>query len=341
MLAADADTTAGADDGLTSTYDDELLDAHYATGDGRGNENIGLTAVHVVFHAEHNGLVDQIKDVVLATNDPAFLSQWLVDGTAPAEFPATPEDVSALQWDGERLFQAARFSTEMQYQHLVFEEFARRVQPDIDAFAEYNSEINPAIVAEFAHTVYRFGHSMLTDTVARTNPDGTPNDIGLIEAFINPLAFAESGPTQTEAAGAIVRGMTNQVGNEIDEFVTDALRNNLLGLPLDLASINIARGRDAGIPSLNAARKEFFQDTGDAALEPYANWVDFREGITHPESLVNFIAAYGTHPTIMKAETLKEKRAAASLIVTSWEETGRRPTRLLGLLERNGGVGDE
>ncbi len=36
----------------------------------------------------------------------------------------------ASGWDyGERLFQAARFVTEMQYQHLVFEEFARKLVP--------------------------------------------------------------------------------------------------------------------------------------------------------------------------------------------------------------------
>ena len=45
-----------------------------------------------------------------------------------------------------------------------------------------------------------------------------------------------------------MRGMTRQGGNEIDEFKTEALRNNLLGLPLDLAAINLARGRDTGIP---------------------------------------------------------------------------------------------
>ncbi len=48
----------------------------------------------------------------------------------------------------------------------------------------------------------------------------------------------------------IIRGMSRQVGNEIDEFVVEALRNNLVGLPLDLAALNIARGRDTGIPTL-------------------------------------------------------------------------------------------
>ena len=73
----------------------------------------------------------------------------------------------------------------MQYQHLVFEEFARKVQPQVDVFlAEgqgYNTDINPAIVAEFAHVVYRFGHSMLTETVDRFDPSfnviGNPNGL--------------------------------------------------------------------------------------------------------------------------------------------------------------------
>ena len=71
------------------------------------------------------------------------------------------------------------------------------------------------------------------------------------------------------AAGAIIRGMTRQIGNEIDEFVTDVLRNKLLGMPLDLATINLARGRDVGTPPLNAAREKFFAETGDTLLKPY------------------------------------------------------------------------
>lgn len=107
---------------------------------------------------------------------------------------------------------------------------------------------------------YRFGHSMLTETVARTDIDMQSGDIDLISAFLNPVAFNQiNGATVTDdqAIGAIVRGMTRQVGNEIDEFITDALRNNLIGLPLDLGALNIARGRDTAMPTLNQAREQF------------------------------------------------------------------------------------
>ena len=63
---ADAIPTSATDAlAATGSYDDELLDAHYIAGDGRVNENIGLTAVHAIFHSEHNRLVEQTKDVLL------------------------------------------------------------------------------------------------------------------------------------------------------------------------------------------------------------------------------------------------------------------------------------
>ncbi|MFS2199976.1 peroxidase family protein [Pseudomonas sp. Pseusp3] len=315
-LLPDADNIVGGTP-APGFYDNELLDAHYIAGDGRVNENIGLTTVHSIFHHEHNRLVDHTKDVVLATaasGDVSFLNEWLLTPVT-----AVPADTSTLDWNGERLFQTAKFGTEMQYQHLVFEEFARTIQPMVDPFFApgqvYDTAIDPSIVAEFAHTVYRFGHSMLLEQVDRLDPNFASSDIGLIQAFLNPLEFAGSGPTPEQAAGAIVRGVTRQVGNEIDEFVTEALRNNLLGLPLDLPAINLARGRDTGIPSLNAARREFYLPTGDAELKPYTSWADFVQHMKHPESLINFIAAYGTHPTITAATTLADKRAAAADLV--------------------------
>ena len=64
----------------------------------------------------------------------------------------------------------------MQYQHLVFEEFARKIQPNINVFLVpdgFDTTIDPSIVAEFAHVVYRFGHSMLTETIDRFDPTFT------------------------------------------------------------------------------------------------------------------------------------------------------------------------
>lgn len=305
-------------------YDDELLDAHFIAGDGRANENIGLTAVHHIFHSEHNRLLQHTKDVVLASNDLAFINEWLVtDLPNLAAIPTTPEGLAALNWDGERLFQAAKFGTEMQYQHLVFEEFARKIQPNINVFLVpdgFDVTIDPSIVAEFAHVVYRFGHSMLTESIDRFDPTFTENHIGLIEGFLNPLQFRNNGTDAAVdddiAAGAIVRGMTRQAGNEIDEFVTSALRNNLLGLPLDLATINLARGRDTGVPSLNEARRQFYEATNhDVLLKPYESWVDFAGHLKHEASIINFVAAYGTHALITGQTTLEGKRDAAMTLI--------------------------
>jgi Ca2+-binding RTX toxin-like protein len=306
-------------------YDQALLDAHFITGDGRGNENIGLTAVHHVFHAEHNRLMTHTQEVVLATRDTTFINEWLDSDLTAEQVAAIPTDSAALvafagtlNWDGERLFQAAKFGTEMQYQHLVFEEFARKIQPNINVFLVpdgFDVTLNPSIVAEFAHVVYRFGHSMLTEAIDRFDPAFADESIGLIEGFLNPIEFSTLG--SDEMAGAIIRGMTRQVGNEIDEFVTSALRNNLLGLPLDLATINLARGRDTGVPSLNAARREFYDVTNqDAFLKPYESWVDFAGNLKNEVSIINFIAAYGTHSLVANETTIEGKRDAAVTLIT-------------------------
>lgn len=294
-----------ADDGNPLTYDDEMLGAHFMAGDGRINENIGLVAVHHVFHAEHNRLTEHIKDII-STEDPTMVPEWQLEPGA---------------WNGERIFQAARFVTEMEYQHLAFEEFARKVQPMVNPFGGggtgYRTTIDPAIRAEFAHAVYRFGHSMLNESVDRIRADGTRDDISLLDAFLNPPRFFDGAIDARQAAGNIVRGMTRQVGNELDEFVTEALRNQLLGLPLDLATLNLTRARDTGIPGLNAARRSFHAATGNSALAPYESWTDLGFNLKHRESLVNFVAAYGTHPTIAGAGTVAARRAAAALLVAA------------------------
>ncbi|MBU9697664.1 hypothetical protein GU927_007370 [Rhodobacteraceae bacterium HSP-20] len=323
-ISAPGSQSADARGNLT-TYDNELLDRHFIVGDGRGNENIALTAIHTIFHSEHNRQIEAVKTSLIAgATTPEglrLLNEFLV-----VDVEAAPATGATLVWDGARLFQTARFSTEMVYQHLVFEEFVRSIAPQIDPFVFSNSvEIPVGISQEFAQVVYRFGHSMLNETVDMFGLTQAAGALGidkmdLFDAFLNPVAFEAQGVDAHDAAGAILLGMTRQHGNEIDEFLTTALRNNLVGLPLDLAALNIARARETGIPSLNEARSQFFEQTGNTYVKPYESWTDFAANIKNPMSVINFIAAYGTHPTILAATTMDAKRDAAIKLVLGGED---------------------
>src|SRR5205814_2296450 len=57
--------------------------------------------------------------------------------------------------------------------------------------------------------------------------------------------------------------------------------------------------------------------TKDPTLAPYKNWVEFRFALRHDQSFVNFVAAYGNHPTITGATTVAAKRLAAQALVTA------------------------
>ena len=339
----DADTVAGGslDPVALGEYDNELLDIHFICGDGRCNENIALTAIHQIFHSEHDRLIGDIQATLDLPENAGLLARFQAtncDFGCATNITGNPDVRTTFKY-GERLFQAARFVTEMEYQHLVFEEFARKVQPAInpfEAFAFNQTDVNPAITAEFAHAVYRFGHSMLTESINRVNADGSPNNIPLLSGFLNPASYYDGGTAgaldSRAAATSIFMGMSDEVGNEIDEFVTNTLRNNLLGLPLDLPSINMTRARSEGIPSLNNVRKQIFAATNDGQLAPYGNWVSFGQALKHPESLINFIAAYGTHLNIMTLDPdgpgpilaggLVARRTAAEQIVNGTELPG-------------------
>jgi Ca2+-binding RTX toxin-like protein len=124
--------------------------------------------------------------------------------------------------------------------------------------------------------------------------------------------------------------MTRQVSSEIDEILTPAVQQALLGQPQDLAAINIMRGRDLGIPALNNLRRnlsngiatdlanlqqKLLANPGDAVLQEkidktislqlgltaYSSWNDFAKNLIHPDALVNFLAAYSFDGNLDKA----------------------------------------
>lgn len=272
---------------------------HYVAGDGRVNENFGLTSIHHVFHEEHNYQVDNIidalhrQDIVSGDATHASLHGFQVNtGVMNAAGDYLNGDGS-IAWDQDKMFNAAKLVVEMEYQHAAVDQYARNVTPNIQEFGAYSTNVNSAISLEYSQAAFRFGHSTLRETIDTIDPSGglTGKIMGyaLKEAFLAPEKFADVG------ASGIILGMTHQQMNEVDEFVTPALNQGLLGQPLDLAAINIARGRDLGIPTLN----EFRHAIG---LTEYSSWNDFGQNMQHPTSLANFIAAYAFDGDMAKAQ---------------------------------------
>ena len=285
-------------------YDNELLDVHLIGGDGRLNENYTLTTVHTVFFAEHNRLVSDIQALV-ASRGASY----------------------AAQWTGEMYFQAAKLVNEAQYQRVVFDEYVRALTPNLDAYSGYVGTLDPAISNEFAHSVFRFGHSQSSPSVQLLFPSGALSNSSLISCFLNPLVFSTfTGSLDNEGsiayATALLSGMVRQRSNEIDEFMTTELRNSLLGTPLDLATLNIARGRDIGIPSLNSVRTTLFAQTGEASLAPYVSWTDLgnhllNRGNNSAGTLKNLIMAYAGEEVQAYQSTYTPEQWA-SLRTSNW-----------------------
>ena len=283
----------------------ESVGDHYLAGDGRVNENIGLTTIHHVFHEEHNYQVRNIENaileqdaraVVLGDSTHSVAHYWQADTSngidAAGNFLTADGKIS---WDEGKLFDAAKLTVEMEYQHAAVDQYARTITPDIPEFVGYNSGTNATVSLEYAQGAFRFGHSTMRETIDYLDPaggiTGKVMSIALEQAFLNPALFAQKG------AASIAMGLTHQQMNEIDELLTPAMNQGLLGQPLDLAAINIARGRDIGLATLN----DFREGVG---LLRYTSWSDFGANMVHPESLVNFIAAYSFDGDVSKAAAI-------------------------------------
>jgi Ca2+-binding RTX toxin-like protein len=292
---------------------------HYIAGDGRVNENFGLTSIHHVFHEEHNYQVGNFMDALhreaISTGSFNNLHGFQIDtNTGAVNAKGDYIDASGnVTWDLDKMFNAAKLVVEMEYQHAAVDQYARNVTPNIQEFVGYSPDKDPSVTLEFAQSIFRWGHSTLRETIDTIDPShgltGKIMGYALRDAFLNPDKYMDLGPA------SIIMGMTHQQMNEVDEFVTPALNQGLLGQPLDLAAINIARGRDIGIPTLNAFREAL-------GLSTYTSWTDFGNNMQHPSSLVNFIAAYSFDGDLTAAQAVLDGADAGDLDALAFLEGG-------------------
>jgi hypothetical protein len=200
----------------------------FQAGDIRVNENIELISMQTLFMREHNRLADQISKGNASLTD-------------------------------EQVFQQARKIVIGELQAITYGEFLPALLGGnvLKPYSGYKAEVNPGIANEFAAAAFRFGHSMLGSDVEFLDNDGNEirEAVSLRDAFFNPGLVKETG------VDAILKYLASDRAEELDTLVVDDVRNFLFGPPgaggLDLASLNIQRGRDHGLPDYNSLRAAY------------------------------------------------------------------------------------
>ncbi|HIK31390.1 MAG TPA: peroxiredoxin [Oscillatoriales cyanobacterium M59_W2019_021] len=205
----------------------------FLAGDVRANEQIGLTATHTLFVREHNRLADEIAA------DP-HVAQKAADAGMNVD---------------EYIYQKARSIVGAQIQVITYNEFLPMLLGDgaLGTYMGYDATVNAGIANEFSTAAFRVGHTMLSPQLQRINNDGTsPGSIALRNSFFNPDAIVENG------VDSLLLGLASQKAQEVDTHIVDDVRNFLFGPPgaggFDLASLNLQRGRDHGLPAYNQMR---------------------------------------------------------------------------------------
>jgi hypothetical protein len=123
--------------------------------------------------------------------------------------------------------------------------------------------VNPSIANEFSTGAFRFGHSLLDSEIGRLNNDGTEagEPISLARAFFNTAVFDPTGTNHSGDIDPFLKAAASGSAQEVDLLVVDELRNMLFGAPgsggLDLAALNIQRGRDHGLADYNTVRAAY------------------------------------------------------------------------------------
>lgn len=209
----------------------------FLAGDVRANEQNALTAMHTLFMREHNRVVGQL---------------------------------AASRLSGDQKYEAGRKWVGALIQSITFNEYLPALLGPYapSSRSHYDVRIDARIANEFSTAAFRMGHSQLNSTLLRLDANGdeiASGHLALADAFFNPAEITAEG------IEPLLRGLASQRAQAIDVHVVDGVRNFLFGPPgaggLDLASLNIQRGRDHGLPSYNDARVDF-------GLAPAANYAD-------------------------------------------------------------------
>ncbi|KAK5650372.1 hypothetical protein RI129_001401 [Pyrocoelia pectoralis] len=195
--------------------------ACFTAGDTRTNQMVSLTVLHTLFMREHNRIANELAQI-----NP--------------------------HWGDERIFLEARKIVTAELQVITYNEYLPTL---LDSYSyDYDQRVEPSVINEFASAVFRFGHSMVDGILKIYGKRKLEAAIDIPEIMFHPARLRKQ-----EFYDQMLTTMTTDSIQDVDNAMSDALTKYMFraGNPfgVDLAAINIQRGRDHGLRPYNDYRE--------------------------------------------------------------------------------------
>lgn len=165
---------------------------------------------------------------------------------------------------GEQVYQESRKIVGAMMQHITYKQWLPRIVGEegmelMGEYKGYDPSVNPSISNEFATAALRFGHSLINPILHRLNWNFETIEQGhlpLHKAFFAPWRIVYEGGVDPLLRGLFsVPAKLKKPEQNLNSDLTEKLFTTFHAVSLDLAAINIQRGRDHAIKSYMAYRK--------------------------------------------------------------------------------------
>lgn len=225
-------------------------------GDERGDENIVLHSVHTLFVRNHNLLAKGLQQ-------------------------------RNRRWSGNTIFETARKINIAIIQHIIYSEFVPELTT-LKRYSTYDRKTDAGVLNVFSTAVFRFGHSLIPNAWAMLDK----NFNKAFEPVSLQASFFNTAPVRQHGIEPVMFGLLQNQSQLVDTRFAFGIARRLF-VPVgeitheDLTALNIQRGRDHGLPTYGAWRKE-------CKLKTLISWKDLI-GVM-PASVIKGLKKIYKHP---------------------------------------------
>ncbi|XP_049597258.1 thyroid peroxidase isoform X1 [Syngnathus scovelli] len=205
--------------------------ACFRAGDGRVNEGLPLIALHVLWLRQHNRIAETLQQL-------------------------------NAHWNAETIYQETRKIIGALHQMITMRDYVPKIigQESFDnyigPYGGYDPTVDPSASNVFATAAFRFGHATISPLVRRLNQSYQEHEffpsLKLHDTFFSPWRIIKEGGIEPILRGAVGKEAASVLPNKL---LADELTERLIVLAvpqdMDLASLNLQRGRDHGLPGYN------------------------------------------------------------------------------------------